>query len=87
MDWKIRANQLLDEFDLCMQAKPIHGAIDLQLEKDAVAKWACHLSTQRSWGNDIDIAEACNQLEPRLERLKKKIVIEILQSGPNNEKF
>jgi hypothetical protein len=81
-DWKDRADQLLEEFNLCIKAKPKNNAINIQLEKDSVAKFAYHLSTQRSWGGENEIAEACHQLEPRLEELKKKLIIEILQHGP-----
>jgi len=81
-DWKDRADQLLEEFNLCIKAKPKNNAINIQLEKDSVAKFAYYLSTQRSWGGENEIAEACHQLEPRLEELKKKLIIEILQHGP-----
>ena len=82
MNWKDRADELLEEFNLCCRAKPKHNAVDVQLEKDSVAKFAYHLSTQRSWGTDNEIAEACYQLEPRLQRLKEKLVMEILTNGP-----
>lgn len=82
INWKQRADELLAEFDLCCRAKPKHDAVNIQLEKDAVAKFAYHLSTQRGWGNDNEIAEACHQLEPRLQRLKEKLVMEILTNGP-----
>jgi hypothetical protein len=81
IDWKARADQLLEEFNLCIRAKPRHDAINIQLEKDAVSKWAVHLNNQRGWGTDTEIAEACHQLEPRLTELKKKLIIEILQNG------
>lgn len=81
IDWHQRANELLAEFALCCQAKPRHDAIDIQLEKDSVAKFAYHLNTQRGWGTDNEIAEACYQLEPRLKKLKEKLVMEILQNG------
>jgi hypothetical protein len=81
-DWKQRATELLEEFNLCCQAKPKHDAIDIQLEKDSVAKFAHQLNTQRGWGTDNEIAEACYQLEPRLKRLKEKLVMEILTNGP-----
>jgi hypothetical protein len=81
IDWRQRANDLLKEFDLCCRAKPKHDAVDFQLEKDGVAKFAYHLATQRSWGTDNEIAEACYQLEPRLKRLKEKLVMEILTNG------
>jgi hypothetical protein len=82
IDWKARADQLLEEFNLCVKAKPMHDAVNVQLEKDAVGKFAYHLATQRSWGTENEIAEACYQLEPRLTELKKKLIIEILQHGP-----
>ena len=82
MDWHEYARQLLDEFNLCLAAKPKHNAVDVQLEKDSVSKFAHHLNTQRSWGSDREIAEACYQLEPRLQKLKEKLVMEILTNGP-----
>ena len=81
IDWRQRADELLKEFDLCCRAKPRHDAINVQLEKDSVAKFAYNLATQRGWGTELEIAEACHQLEPRLNELKKKLVLEILQNG------
>jgi len=81
IDFRERAQQLLDEFNLCIQARPKHNAVDVQLEKDSVAKWAYHLNHQLGWGSDHEIAEACHQLEPRLQQLKEKLVMEILQNG------
>jgi hypothetical protein len=78
MDWKARADELLEEFNLCLQAKPKHDAINIQLEKDTVARFAHHLNTQRGWGSDAEIAEACLQLETRLVALKEKLIMEIL---------
>ena len=82
MDWTLYAQQLLEEFNLCIRAKPKHDAVNIQLEKDACAKWAYHLNTQIGWGTENEIAEACYQLEPRLKKLKEKLIIEILQHGP-----
>ena len=82
IDWKQRATELLNEFDLCCKAKPKHDAVNIQLEKDSVALWAHPLNTQRGWGTNEEIAEACLQLEPRLQRLKEKLVMEILTNGP-----
>ena len=81
IDWKQRADELLAEFDLCCRAKPRHDAINVQLEKDSVAKFAYHLATQRGWGTDNEIAEACHQFEPRLQRLKEKLIMDILTNG------
>lgn len=82
INWHDRAEELLKEFELCCRAKPRHDAVNIQLEKDTCAKFAYHLSTQRGWGTDNEIAEACYQLEPRLKRLKEKLVMEILTNGP-----
>lgn len=81
IDWRQRADELLQEFELCCRARPKHDAVDFQIEKDSVARFAHHLNTQRGWGSDREIAEAYYQLEPRLTELKKKLVIEILQNG------
>jgi hypothetical protein len=81
MDFTTYGKQLLEEFNLCLQARPKHNAVDVQLEKDSVAKWAYHLNHQLGWGEERDIAEACYQLEPRLSALKEKLVMEILQNG------
>jgi len=82
IDWKEYADQLLAEFDLCCRAKPKHDAVNIQLDKDSCSKFAYHLATQRSWGTDTEIAESCHQLEPRLNKLKEKLVMEILTNGP-----
>ena len=81
IDFRTHATQLLEEFNLCVQARPKHNAVDVQLEKDNCAKFAHHLTTQLGWGTDNEIAEACYQLEPRLQSLKEKLVMEILQNG------
>lgn len=81
MDWKARADQLLEEFNLCIKSRPRQNAVDIQILKDTVGKWAYHLASMRSWGTDAEIAEACHQLEPRLEELKKSVVIEVLKNG------
>jgi hypothetical protein len=81
IDFREHARQLLEDYNLCVQAKPKHNAVDVQLEKDAVSKWAAHLNKQISWGSENDIAEACHQLEPRLHSLRKNLVMEILKNG------
>ena len=81
MDWKARADEMLEEFNLCIKSRPRQNAVDIQILKDTVGKWAYNLATQRSWGTDEEIAEACYQLEPRLQELKESVVIEILKNG------
>lgn len=81
MNTRDHAERLLEEFDYCMRARPRHNAVDVQLEKDAVAKWAYHLNSQVAWGTESEIAEAAYQLESRLNCLKEKIVFEVLKHG------
>ena len=81
MDLREQATALLEEFNLCMRSQPKHNAVELQIEKDSCARWAYNLNNQLAWGNELDIAEACYQLEPRLAQLKQKVIIEILQYG------
>ena len=80
-DIKEHARNLIAEFYLCSRAKPKSNAVDIQLEKDACAKWTNHLIRQINWGEDNDIAEAVYQLESRLRYLKEKVVIEVLTNG------
>lgn len=81
MDIRDYADRLLEEFDMCCKARPMNNTVDVQIAKDNAAKWAYYLNTQRSWGTDNDIAEACYQLEPKLKQLKEKIVTEVLTHG------
>lgn len=81
-DFQKRAEELLDEVALCMKAKPRHDAVNIQLEKDAVDKWANLVFQQIRWGStEHELAEACHQLESRLGHLKEKLVMEILTNG------
>lgn len=82
MDYRQKAENLLEDFNLCLLAKPRHDAVNIQLEKDAVARWAYHLNNQLAWGTENELAEACLQLEPRLNKLREKLVFEILKDGP-----
>jgi hypothetical protein len=81
MDFKEYADQLIEEYNLCAKARPKHNAVDIQILKDSVGKWASHLATQRSWGTENDIAEACYQLAPRLQELKEQVIFEVLKNG------
>jgi hypothetical protein len=73
--------ELLNNFQLCVNAMPKHNVIEIQLEKDACSKWASNLSNAMAWGTDNEIAEAYYQLEPRLKKLKEKVTLEILKNG------
>ena len=81
MDARERASELLAEWLMCKDARPRSKAVDIQLDKDSCQKWAQHLARQYHWGSDAEIAEACNQLEPRLKSLREKLIIEILTHG------
>lgn len=78
IDWKARADELIEEYNLCCRARPHDNTVDIQIEKDNCGKWASNLATQRSWGTDLEIAEACHQLESRLKKLKEKVILDIL---------
>jgi hypothetical protein len=80
IDWRTMADELLDEYNACCRARPHDNTIDIQLEKDNCAKWASHLAMQRTWGTELEIAEACHQLVPRLERLKSMVITDILSN-------
>ena len=77
-DWRAMADELLEEYNSCCRAR--NNTIDIQLEKDTCAKWAGHLAMQRTWGTEMEIAEACHQLVPRLERLKSMVITDILNN-------
>jgi hypothetical protein len=81
MDFREHGLRLLEEFNQCIRARPKHGVVDVQLEKDSVSQWAVHLNNQLGWGTEHEIAEACHQLEPRLRRLQEKLIFEILKNG------
>jgi hypothetical protein len=80
-DFKEYADQLLEDYNVCCRARPRDNTVNIQLLKDAVGKWASYLATQRSWGTETDLAEACYQFESRLNALKEKLVIEVLRNG------
>ncbi len=81
IDWKAYADQLLQEYEECIIAKTMHNAIDLQLEKDALAASARNLSLKRSLGTDEEVENAIYQFKPKLEQLQQKMVLELLKNG------
>jgi hypothetical protein len=70
-----------DRYKGIVEYRGKHNAVDVQLEKDRCATFAYNLATQRGWGTDIEIAEACHKLEPRLKQLKEKLIFEVLKHG------
>lgn len=81
MDYKEHAKQILLDWSACSLARPRYNAVDIQIEKDTCGRWAAHLLHVMNWGSESELAEACNQLETRLKKLKEKIVIEVLKNG------
>ena len=81
MDYKELADNLVKEWVLCLDAKPKHNVVDIKLEKDQCEQWILHLMKTRLWGTEIELAEACYQVDSRLKTLKEKIVIEVLTHG------
>ena len=82
MDYKTRAEELMQDWQAVQNVKIKHDAVDLRLQKDRCDEWAAQLMTTKIWGTELELAEACNQLEYRLKDLQKKIVIEVLKNGP-----
>lgn len=82
MDFKQRAQDLLDEWNVVKDARAKHDAINLQLEKDWLERWAYVLQSKLLWSDDInEIAETVHQFENRLNAHKEKVIIEILRNG------
>jgi len=81
MNYKEHATHLLQDWQLCVNAKPKHDAIDIQLEKDRCEEWAIQLMTVLMWGAPNELAKTCYQFEYRLKNLKEKIIIEVLTNG------
>jgi hypothetical protein len=82
IDWGEYADTLLEEFALCCNARPMHNAVEVCLEKDGVAKFAYRLATIRSWGEAAELEAACTEFAPKLHELEKKLVFDILRSSP-----
>jgi hypothetical protein len=81
MDYKEHAKELLREWALCSNAKPKTDVISIQIEKNVLSMWAVNLIHNMNWGSELELAEACYQVDSRLKRLKEKIVIEVLTNG------
>lgn len=81
MDYKEHAKNILREWALCSTARPKNNAVGIQIEKDTCGRWATNLIHVLNWGSESDLAEACYQLESRLQPLKEKIIIEVLNNG------
>jgi hypothetical protein len=81
MDYKEHAKKILRDWALCSNARPKFNAVDIQIEKDICGRWAVNLIHNLNWGTEIELAEACYQLESRLKLLKEKIIVEVLQNG------
>jgi hypothetical protein len=82
MDIKQRGEKLLSEWELCKDAKPKGHVIDLQIERDGLARWANNLSLNLNWApNNVSTVEAVYQFEHRLKSYQEKAIIEILKNG------
>ena len=74
--------EILDEWDLCLNARVPSNVVELQLEKDMCAILAQHLDHTYVWElDDESLTLAYNAFAPKLQHLKERIVLEVL-SGP-----
>ena len=77
-----KANALLEDWNLCKNAKPKGDAVNLLSDRDVLERWAYNLQWNTLWGaHPTELAEICYQFEHRLNNYKDKIVIEILHHG------
>lgn len=82
MNVQQRGEELLAEWESCKDAKPKGHVVDLQIERDGLARWANNLSRNLNWAPDnVSTAEAVYQFEYRLKAYKEKAIIEILKNG------
>ena len=77
-----QAEELLQEWTMCKNARSKGDAVNLQIEKDALERWANQLSRALTWApDDVHTVETLYQFEHRLRVYKDKIIIEILKHG------
>ena len=82
IDFRVKGQELLQEWQFYKAAKPREHVFDIQHDKDDLSKWATHLQHNLLWESDLEqIAECCHQFENRLEQFKDKIVLELLTGG------
>jgi hypothetical protein len=81
INFRHEADELIDEWNLCKNARPKNNAADIQILKDTCKQWVNYLHTQKQWGSEVELAEACHQLKPRLKQLQEQVIIEILKHG------
>jgi hypothetical protein len=82
MDYKELARELLDEWNLCLNARVPKDVVSLQLVKDRCSSFAYVLDQEYAWGtSDEELKKACQALAPELKKLKEKIVFEVLKDG------
>jgi hypothetical protein len=73
---------LLEDWKACRNARARGDAVNLQLARDELDKWARHVSYNATWSKDpVEMAECCYQMESHLRSYKEKIIMEILQHG------
>jgi hypothetical protein len=82
MNIQQRGEVLLEEWDLCKNAKPKSNAVNLQIERDGLDQWANNLARNLNWAPDnVTTAEAVYQFEYRLKSYREKVIVEILTHG------
>lgn len=84
-DFVAWSQSLLEDWNLVRNARPrtnMISSVDLEQMREIIDEWAVLLrrySFDKTPSNDL--AEACYQFETRLEKYKKRVVIETLQHG------
>lgn len=84
-DFVAWSQSLLDEWQIVKNARPrtnMVSSVDLEYAREIIDEWAV-LLRRYSFDKEpsVELAEACYQFETRLEKYKKKVIIETLQHG------
>lgn len=84
-DFVAWSQALLDEWQIVKNARPrtdMTSSVDLEYAREIIDEWAT-LLRRYSFDKEpsTELAEACCQFETRLEKYKKRVIIETLQHG------
>jgi hypothetical protein len=84
-DFVAWSQSLLDEWQTVRNARPrtdLVSSVDLECARESLDEWAT-LLRRYSFDKEpsVDLAEACYQFETRLDKYKKKVIMETLQHG------
>jgi hypothetical protein len=85
LDFVAWSQALLEEWQTVKNARPrtdMTSSVDLEYAREIIDEWAT-LLRRYSFDKEpsVELADACYQFEKRLDKYKKKVIIETLQHG------